>query len=129
MSRVRKGCSVIFGLALVANACHGDPLAEWSADLCVGILHVHYIGTLLAHGVQMRANREVYRFTCDGGGDEKALGDIAVFGLSEQSAIGVCLGASEGHALADLNLCGDTFSGLDLLNAAFTAGGADHAGV
>jgi hypothetical protein len=69
---------------------------------------------------------QVHRLTGDAGGHVKALGDVAVLGLGKRAAIGVGLGAGQWHALADLDQCGHAFAGLDLLDAAVAAFGADQ---
>ena len=87
-------------------------------------MHVHYIGTLLAHAVTIGADAQVHGLAGDAGGDIEALGDVAVLGLVLRAAIGVGLGGGQWHALADLDQCGHAFAGLDLLDPAVTAFGA-----
>ena len=67
----------------------------------------------------------------DAGGDVETLGDVAVFGLAAQVAVGVGLGAGQRHALADLDQCRRAFAGLNLLDPAVAAVGAavDDAGL
>ena len=129
LRRVAAGLRRIVSLVKSVVARHGYPLPQRAADLCVGTLRVHYIGLLLAHAIASRTDRQVYRFTCDAGGDVKTPGDVAVVGLGEQAAVGVGLGAGQRYALAGLDKCRGAFAGLDLLGAAVAAGGADHPGV
>ena len=129
LSRVGKGFSLPVGLISVADAREGDPLAQGAADLCVGTLRVHYIRLFLAHAVAGRADRQVYRFTRNAGGNVKAPGDVVIVGLRHHPTISICLDAGQWHALPCLNECRGAVGGLDLLNPAVTAGRADNAGV
>ena len=126
LGRVGAGSSLLAGHIPAIAAGEGDPLTQRAADLCVGILNVHYIRLFLAHAVAVGVDRQVYRFTCDSGGHVETPGDIPVFGLRQQSSIRVCLSAGEWHALAALDKRRHPFGGLDLLGAAIATGRADY---
>jgi hypothetical protein len=66
-----------------------DPFAQAPADGCVGTLHVHYIGTFLAHAVMVGTDRQVNGVAGDAGGDVETLGDVAVLGLVLRAAVAV----------------------------------------
>ncbi|MOA26241.1 hypothetical protein D3C78_1470180 [compost metagenome] len=67
----------------------------------------------------------------DAGGDVETLGDVAVLRLAVVTAVGIALNIGDRNALANLNQRRHAIGGLNLLDAALTAGGAaaDDAGL